>query len=73
MIDTKVRKTKIFKESALATLFTIPASDKSILEEQMAKTDEKDSRRKKDIEQSPNARLVHESGQWNLKLAGQYV
>jgi hypothetical protein len=69
MLDTRMRKIGILKESALAALFAIPAEDRATLDNRLSTVnDEKDS-----IGQVGNTSTANLAkgpyGQWHLTLA----
>lgn len=70
--DSKRRKTKILKESAMAALLSIPGSDREYLERQISVMEdgEKGEKMKDDIERCTRATFYKddETGQWNLRL-----
>ncbi|PCH02093.1 Hypothetical protein PENO1_039600 [Penicillium occitanis (nom. inval.)] len=74
--DSRRRKTKILKESALATLLAIPGSDKEYLEGLLSATEEGGlGAERRDVEQNSRARLIKDAitGQWSLKVVDQKV
>lgn len=75
--DSRIRKTRILKESALATLLAIPGNDREYLESLLSATEEGElgPEQRKDIEQNSRARLIKDAitGQWSLKVVGQKV
>lgn len=77
VVDSRIRKTKILKESALATLLAIPGSDREYLESLLSATEEGElgAKRREDIEQKSRAKLVKDAitGQWSLKVVDQKV
>lgn len=77
MADSRIRKTKILKESALATLLAIPGSDREYLESLLSATEEGElgAEHREDIEQNSRARLIKDAitGQWSLKVVDQEV
>jgi hypothetical protein len=68
MLDTRMRKIGILKESALAALFAIPAEDRATLDNRLSTVnDEKNSIGQ--VGNSSTAILAKGAyGQWNLKL-----
>lgn len=75
--DSRIRKTRILKESALATLLAIPGSDREYLEGLLSATEEGEmgAERREDIEQNSRAKLIKDTitGQWSLKVVDQKV
>lgn len=75
VIDSKQRKTKILKESAMAALLSITGSDREYLERQMSIMDdgEKGEKMKEDVERCTRAKFYKddETGQWNLRFVNQ--
>jgi hypothetical protein len=69
VLDSKVRKVDILKESVLASLFTISAEDKASLESPFdAFTDNPEDR--EEVRRTSSVTLVKNelTGQWNLRL-----
>jgi hypothetical protein len=69
VLDSKVRKVDVLKDSVLAGLFAISAEDKAGLDSRFdALTDSPDDR--KDLEKMSSVTLVKNepAGQWNLRL-----
>jgi hypothetical protein len=75
--DSKIRKTKILKESALATLLAIPGSDREYLESLLSATEEGElgAEQREHIKEKSRARLIKDAitGQWGLKVVDQKV
>lgn len=72
MLDTKMRKVGILKESALATLFAVHAEDKLTLENRLSLVDD-ERNAIADVGNSSKAHLTQGAlGQWHLKLAKQF-
>lgn len=69
VLDSKVRKVDILKDSVLAGLFAISAEDKASLDDRFdALTDDPEDR--KNMEKTSSVTLVknESAGQWNLRL-----
>ncbi|KAH8705887.1 hypothetical protein BGW36DRAFT_284949 [Talaromyces proteolyticus] len=69
ILDTKIRKVKILKESAIAALFALTSEDRITLENRISVADD-EKNANDDVGNTSKAALIKGgSGQWNLKLA----